>query len=236
MDKLSVKRLISNEFQVSESIKTLRTNLLFCGTDIKAVALTSYSAAEGKSIVSLQLAAAIAQAGKRVVLLDTDLRASVMQSRLRCREKVLGLSHYLSGMANADELLCGTDIPGLYVIFAGTRVPNPAELLGNKNFERLIPALKQAFDYVIVDAPPLGQVIDCAVMAPALDGVIMVVDVTKNSYKLERRVKAQLEKAGGKILGVVLNRVDFRDKHSYYGKAYGYGYGYGYGENGQKSK
>lgn len=230
MDKLAVKRTISSDFQVAESIKTLRTNLMFSGADIKAVALTSHSAAEGKSTVSLQLAVALAQAGKRVVLVDADLRASVMQSRLHCREKVQGLSHYLSGMANADELLCATDVTGLYIIFAGTRVPNPAELLGSKNFERLIPALKQAFDYVIVDAPPLGQVIDCAIMAPMLDGVIMVIDATKNSYKLERRVKAQLEKSGGKILGAVLNRVDFKDKHSYYGKAYG-NYGYGYGEN-----
>jgi Mrp family chromosome partitioning ATPase len=78
-----------------------------------------------------------------------------------------------------------------------------------------------------VDCAPLGQVIDCAVIAPNLDGVLMVVDVTHNSYKMERRVKAQLEKSGAKILGAVLNRVDLRDKHGYYGKSYSYKYGYG---------
>ena len=139
----------------------------------------------------------------------------------------MGLSHYLSGMANVNETLVGTDVPGLYITFAGTRVPNASELLGSNRFKQMIPALKEAFDYVIVDAAPLGQVIDCAVMAPELDGTLIVVDVTHNSYKLERRIQAQLEKSGGKLLGVVLNRVDFKDKGSYYGKAYGYGYGYG---------
>ena len=172
----------------------------------------------------------MAQAGNRVLLLDADLRKSMLASRLRIRGTVRGLSHYLSGMANADELLYETDVPGMYIMFAGPRVPNAAELLGSKAFPTLISALKDVFDYIIVDAAPLGQVIDCAVIAPSLDGVLMVVDVNGNSYKLEKRLKAQLEKSGARILGVVLNRVDFKDKQGYYGRAYGYGYGYGYGE------
>ena len=106
-------------------------------------------------------------------------------------------------------------------MFAGARIPNAAEVVGSKNFAKLMDALKESFDYIIVDAPPLGQVVDCAVMAPMMDGVLMVIDSTHNSYKLERRIKAQLEKSGAKILGVVLNRVDFSDKFGYYGKAYG---------------
>ena len=236
MDKIAISHLLPKDFQTVEALKTLRTNLLFSGTAFRAVALTSFSAAEGKSTVSLQLAASLAQANKKVLLLDTDLRKSVLQSRLRVRGRLGGLTHYLSGMANADELLNATDIPGLYIMFAGARVPNSAELLGSESFTRLIPALKTAFDYIIVDAAPVGQVIDCAVIAPNLDGVLMVVDATRNSYKLELRIKAQLEKSGAKILGVILNRVDFKDKGGYYGKAYGYGgYGYGgYGETGKK--
>ena len=226
MEKISVKRFISKEFQSAEAMKTLRTNLMFSGASVRAVGLTSYSAAEGKSTISFQLAASLAQAGKRVLLLDADLRKSVLQSRLKVRGKIEGLSHYLSGMANVNELLHETDVPGLYIMFAGVRVPNAAELLGNDGFKRLIPALKEAFDYVIVDAAPLGQVIDCAVMAPELDGTVMVIDATHNSYKLERRIQNQLEKSGGKILGVVLNRVDFKDKNGYYGKIYGDKYGY----------
>lgn len=231
MEKIAVSRFVTKEFQAAEALKTLRTNLLFSGANIRAVALTSYSASEGKSTIAFQLAASMAQTGKRVLLVDADLRKSVMASRLRVRGRVDGLSHFLSGMSNANELICETDIPGMYMMFAGARVPNAAELLGNESFVKLIPALKETFDYVIVDAAPLGQVIDAAVIAPVMDGMIMVVDVTHNSYKLERRMKQQLEKSGAKILGVVLNRVDFQDKDGYYGKAYGYGYGYGEEEN-----
>ena len=81
---------------------------------------------------------------------------------------------------------------------------------------------------MIVDAPPLGQVIDCAVIAPHLDGVFLLVDVNRNSYILTRRIKTQLDKSGGKVLGVVLNNVNFNGKRSYYRKRYGYGYGYSY--------
>ena len=236
MEQIAVNRLITKEFQVSEAMKTLRTNLLFSGSEVRAIGLTSFSASEGKSTISFQLAASIAQAGKRVLLIDADLRKSVMASRLRVRGKVEGLSHFLSGQANANELLNETDVPGLYIMFAGTLVPNAAELLGSKNFGKLIAALKDVFDYVIVDAAPVGQVIDCAVIAPALDGILMLIDTTKNNYKLVKRAKQQLEMAGAKILGVVLNRVDMNDRSGYYGKAYGYGYGYGYGENETKKK
>lgn len=234
MEKIIVNHFVAKEFKTAEAVKTLRTNLLFSGDEIRVVGITSFSGSEGKSSVAFQLAASLAQAGKRVLLLDTDLRKSVLANRLRVKGKVDGLSHYLSGMANVKDLLFETDVQGLYILFAGVRVPNAAEALGSNRFKALIPALKQSFDYVIVDAAPLGQVIDCAVMAPELDGVMIVVDTTANSYKLERRIIQQLKKSGGRILGVILNRVDFSDKSGYYGKAYGYGYGYGYGSNAEK--
>ncbi len=227
MEQIAVKRFLATEFQASEAIKTLRTNLIFSGASVHAVELTSFGPSEGKSTVSFQLAASLAQSGKQVLLVDADLRKSVLQSRLHVKGKISGLSHYLSGLANLNEVLNKTDVPGFYIMFAGTRVPNSAELLGGVSFERMIPALKDVFDYVIVDAAPLGLVIDAAIMAPRLDGAIMVIDSTNNDYKLERRIQNQLEKSGGKILGVVLNRVDFKDKGGYYGKSYGYGYGYG---------
>lgn len=230
MEKIEVNRFVTKEFQSAEAMKVLRTNLMFCGEDVRVIGLTSFSASEGKSTVSFQLAASLAQTGKRVLLLDSDLRKSVLQSRLRVRGKINGLSHYLSGMLAVNDLICSTDVPGLFVLFAGTRVPNAAELLGSNRFKKLIPALKDVFDYVIVDAAPLGQVVDCAVMAPELDGVLLVVDTTHNSYKLERRIQNQIQKSGGRILGVVLNRVDVNDKNGYYGKAYGYGNYGGYGQ------
>ena len=228
MENISVNHFITTEFQASEALKALRTNVLFCGTDIQAIALTSFSAAEGKSTISFQLAASLAQTGRKVLLLDVDLRKSVLAKRLHARSVVQGLTHLLSGMCTLNEALISTDVPGFYIMFAGTRIPNAAEVLGSKNFSKLLGALRESFDYIIVDAPPLGQVIDCAVIAPEVDGVLLVIDSTHNSYKLVRRIKAQLEKSGGKILGVVLNRVDFSEKFGYYGKAYGGEYG-GYG-------
>ena len=225
MEKIAIKRFLAKDFYAAEAIKTLRTNLMFSGDEVRAVALTSYSDTEGKTTVSFQLAASLAQAGKRVLLMEADLRKSVLAQRLRVKRTVEGLSHYLAGMSNAGDLIYETDQPGLYIMFAGARVPNSAEVLGSKRFKQLVPALKNTFDYVIVDVAPLGQVIDCAIIAPELDGVLMVIDTTRNSYKLERRVKQQLTKSGVKVLGAVLNRVDFNDKGGYYGKAYGYGYG-----------
>lgn len=223
MEMIAVKRFVTKDVQTTEAIKILRTNLMFSGADVKAVTLTSVAASEGKSTISFQLAASLAQAGKRVLLLDADLKRSNLHNRLRCKGKAEGLSHYLSGMANINELIHETDLPGMYVMFAGAYVPNSAELLGSSGFGKLISGLKDVFDYVIVDSAPMGQVVDCTVIAPKLDGVLIVVDTTNNSYKMEQRIKGQLEKSGAKVLGVVLNRVDFKDKGGYYGKLYRFG-------------
>ena len=224
MEKIAVKQLLARNFQTAESVKALRTNLQFSGESVKVVALTSFSAAEGKSTISFQLAASLAELGKRVLLMDADLRKSTLASRLKIRGKVPGMSHVLTGQAVLNETMLETDLPGLFVVLAGPRVPNSAELLGGKSFQKMLAALRNVFDYIIVDAAPLGQVIDCAVMAPETDGVVMVIDATNNSYKDELRVKNQLEKSGGKILGVVLNRVDPASNKAYYGRPYGCGY------------
>ena len=222
MEKIAVRQFVAKDFRTVEAIKTLRTNLMFSGASIQAVALTSSGAAAGKTTVSFQLAASLAQAGKRVLLLDADLKKSNLARRLQMRNQVQGLSHYLSGMANVNDLLCETDLHGMYIMFAGTYVPNSSELLGSSSFGKLITALKDVFDYVIVDSAPLGQVIDCAVIAPVLDGVLLVIDAENNSYKMEQRMKTQLERSGAKVLGVVFNRVNYKDR-GYYKKVYGYG-------------
>lgn len=221
MDKIVVSTFVPKSIRINESLKTLRTNLMFSGPSVRVIGFTSFGPGEGKTTLSLQTAIAFAQLGKRVLLVDADLRKSVLAGQLQIRNKIEGLSHYLSGLSNVNELLRETDVPGLYIMFAGMRVPNSTELLGSENFARLVPALKEVFDYVIVDTAPVGQVVDCALMAPNMDGVVMVIDATRNSHKLERRVKKQLEKSGGKILGVVLNQVDLTREYGYYGKYYG---------------
>lgn len=223
MERITVSGFLPKEFRTVEALKTLRTNLMFYGDEVKVVGLTSFSAAEGKSTLAFQLAASLAQMGRRVLLLDADLRKSVLPSRLQVRGRVIGLSDYLAGTADVSDLLYETDMKGFYILFAGGRVPNAAEALGGSRFKKLMSALRNTFDYVIVDAAPIGQVVDCAIIAPALDGVLTVIDGTNNSYQLERRMINQLEKSGARILGAILNRVDFQDQKGYYGKAYDYG-------------
>ena len=119
----------------SEAYKTLRANLQFCGSNIKSIAVTSCTPAEGKSTTSLNLAKSLADSGKRILFIDADMRKSVLISRCRVTGTVLGLSHYLSGQAAFGDVVCSTNVPNLHVIFAGKVPPNPAELLGGKSFK-----------------------------------------------------------------------------------------------------
>lgn len=217
---------IAKDYRSNEAYKTLRTNLEFSGSDNKAIVLTSSTPNEGKSTVSIGLALALAESGKRVLFVDADLRKSVLVGRHRVMEEVKGLSHYLSGQADLNDVICKTQEPGLFVIFAGVVPPNPSELLGQRRFAHLIEKGKADYDYVIIDAPPLGSVIDAAVIAKVCDASVLVVAAKSVSYKFIRTVKEQLEKTECPILGVVLNKVDMK-QNKYYGKYYGNYYGNG---------
>lgn len=210
-----------NDFKLTEAYKTLRTNITFCGDDVKVIAITSCMPNEGKSTVSWNITCAMAETGKRILFIDADLRKSVMVGRLKVGKEVLGLSHLLSGQAELGEVVMETNIPNLHTIFAGSVPPNPAELLGNKRFKALIEVLRNRFDYIIVDTPPLGSVIDSAIVSTVCDGVIMVIASGGVSYKFARDVKAQLEKSDCKILGAILNKVDYKESGAYYSKYYG---------------
>lgn len=217
---------IAKDYRSNEAYKTLRTNLEFSGSDNKAIVLTSSTPNEGKSTVSIGLALALVESGKRVLFVDADLRKSVLVGRHRVTEEVKGLSHYLSGQADLNDVICRTQEAGLFVIFAGVIPPNPSELLGQKRFAHLIENAKANYDYVIIDAPPLGSVIDAAVISKVCDASVLVVAAKSVSYKFVRTVKEQLEKTGCPILGVVLNKVDMK-QNKYYGKYYGNYYGNG---------
>ena len=217
---------IAKDYRSNEAYKTLRTNLEFSGSDNKAIVLTSSTPNEGKSTVSIGLALALVESGKRVLFVDADLRKSVLVGRHRVTEEVKGLSHYLSGQADLHDVICRTQEAGLFVIFAGVVPPNPSELLGQKRFAHLIENAKANYDYVIIDAPPLGNVIDAAVISKVCDASVLVVAAKSVSYKFVRTVKEQLEKTGCPILGVVLNKVDMK-QNKYYGKYYGNYYGNG---------
>ncbi|WP_072524734.1 polysaccharide biosynthesis tyrosine autokinase [Clostridium sp. Marseille-P3244] len=215
-----VLKNIYKDYRSSEAYKTLRTNIEFSGAENRTIVLTSSTPDEGKSTVSLGLAMALCESGKKVLFIDADLRKSVLVGRHRVTEELKGLSHYLSGQAEMTEIVCKTQEPNLFVVFAGVVPPNPSELLGQERFETLLKRSKDAYDYIIIDAPPLGSVIDAAVIARVCDASVLVVAANTVSYKFVRTVKDQLEKTGCPILGVVLNKVDMK-KNKYYGKYYG---------------
>ena len=158
--------------------------------------------------------------GKRVLFVDADMRRSRFLGQVETDVPIKGLSYYLSGQAALSDVLVHTDTPHLYAIFAGPVPPNPAELLGSKHFTKLLEEAKKAFDYVIIDTPPLGSVIDAAIVAQAAGSVAIVVEEGTTSYKFVRVVKDQLEKADCNILGVILNKAE-QKKGKYYNSYYG---------------
>ncbi len=202
-----------------EAFKTLRTNIDFSGDDVKVICLTSCAPNEGKSSLSFELVTSYAQMGKKVLLIDADLRKSMMRQRHKRGRVRLGLSNYLVGKATFEETVCSTDVMNFYMIFSGPMPPNPSELLGKHRFFELINEAREQFDMVIIDTPPLGNVIDAAVISKACDGACIVISSGQISYRLARKVKNQLDIAGCKVLGVILNRVELK-ANSYYEKYY----------------
>lgn len=217
------------DFTSNEAYKTLRTNIQFCGKDIKTICITSSLPNEGKTVISFRLAKTIAESGKKVLFIDADLRKSVIVSRLKIEKAACGLSQYLSGMNKLEEIINKTNVPNVDIIFTGAIPPNPSELLDSDMFKKLIKEQRKVYDYVIVDTPPLGIVIDSANVAEVCDGTIMVVEANSISNKLVQKVLSQLQKGKCRVLGVVINKMDV-SKKGYYGKYYGKRYGKRYGK------
>ncbi len=202
--------LIFNQdnYYIREAFNSLRTNILFSGKDVKSVLITSCLAHEGKTTVSVELARSLAQIGKRVLFVDGDLRNSVMVARYTKERNVCGLSQVLSGQIDAAEAIYRTQYEGFDILFAGPQPPNPTELLGSETFKEFLISKRDEYDYIIVDAAPVGLVIDAAVMAPACDGAVLVIGVGRTKHRIAQSVKEQLRKTGVRMLGVVLNQID----------------------------
>lgn len=210
----------AKDFFTEEAYNSLRTNIIFCGAEIKTISITSCFPNEGKSSVSRNLAINFAKAGKKVLLIDADMRKSITMGTVTAEGEIFGLSHLLSGQAELDDVIYSSrNNENLYVIFTGSFPPNPSELLSGERFNKLIQEARKCFDYVIVDTPPLGAVIDAAVISSVCDGAIIVIRANKTSYKDVKAVKTQLEKANCKILGTVLNGAESKGS-SYYNEYY----------------
>lgn len=204
----------------AEAFRMLRTNLQFSAIDhpLRTLMIASASPQEGKSLISANIAVAMAQSGKRVVLVDADLRRPTQHSLFELRNSV-GLTTILFDAAlHLEDVLQNTTVDNLRVITSGPIPPNPSEILGSKRMGNLIEALQEQADIVIFDSPPIMAAADAPVLATRLDGVLLVIVYGRTRRGLARRSHDALSAVGATVLGVVLNRLPNR------GQGYGYYY------------
>jgi capsular exopolysaccharide synthesis family protein len=221
-------------FQAREAINVLRGNIQLSGYDVKTIAVTSALKHEGKSSVAFRLAQSMAGLEKKTLYLDCDIRNSATLSRYHVEQKVVGLSEFLCRQAAIQDVLYRTDDEHMDVLFTGAVAPNPSELFSGEIFEKLLRFLRMKYDYVIVDTPPVNPVIDGVLIAKQCDGTVLVVNSGNSERAQVIRARQQLEYAGIKMLGAVLNMSGGNGKYGY--GRYGYGYGYGYGKEAEKEK
>ncbi len=223
-------------YAVEEAMNRLRINIKFCGKNTKKILIISSVPNEGKSTVSVQLWKMLAEAGFPSVLVDMDLRKSVLKERLKfqSKDKMIGLDYYVSGLAEYQDVVYKTNINNGYIVPVSNHLENPSTLLEDPRMEELFDKLEEDYRYVIIDALPLESVADGAQIAPLCDGAILVVRSGMTSRKLIRQSVQQLERVNCKILGMVLNRVETKSRtyQKYYGK-YGKYYNDNYGDKNQ---
>ncbi len=201
---------------VAEQYRTIRTNIEFMAVDreIQAILVTSATQGEGKSTTSSNLAVAYAQQGKKVLIIDTDMRRPTVHYTFRVANG-LGLSSLLTRQAEKEKAILPTKVDNLSILTAAPIPPNPAELLSSRAMEHLTEQLREEFDIIIFDAPPLLQVADSRITSKLTDGVVLVVGCTTSDRQRVLKAKEQLELAEAKILGVVLNRRELTDDSAY---------------------
>lgn len=248
------KNLLSlrSDFFIREAYKTLRTNVSFAlGADDKSkvIVVTSSLQSEGKSITAVNLAISYAMTDRKVLVIDCDLRRPKIARLMQLNAKV-GLSNLLMDPKLKKEAIVPSGIDNLDVLLSGSIPPNPSELLGSPRMQELLQELRENYDYIFMDSPPINMVTDAVVLAPESDGVLFLVRANKSERGAVAHAVKQLEYSKTKILGFVLNGVDmekthygdkkyryrryFRYTYGRYGYGYGrYGYGrYGYGRSG----
>ena len=195
---------------VSESFRTLRSNLQLSefGKSLKVIVITSSNPNEGKSEVSINLAACLAQQGKKVIIIDADMRKPT-QHKLTELNNNEGLSTFLlkkSGVDSINELTI--DGVNLDVLPSGPIPPNPSEMLASSVMKQSLKEFEEFYDYVIIDTPPLLAATDAQILASIADATLLVVDIKKSKRRQVIEAKRRLDHVGAKLLGVVMNKVD----------------------------
>ena len=224
---------------VTEAFRSLRTSIHFSAIskEKKVILVTSNFPSEGKTTVIANLAVTMTQTGAKVLLIDCDMRRPSLHTLFK-QEKVPGLSEILAGDTPIRDVLHDTGIPGLNFIPAGTTPPNPAELIGSQEMQKLLASLKLTYDYILIDAPPYLAVTDAPLLSSSADLMILVLQTERVPGKLAKQTVDMLHAIGAPIAGIVINdKTGQTERYGYYGGKYygyyGYGYGYGYGYYGE---
>jgi len=206
---------------IAEAYRTLRTNIQFSKIDgeLKSIMFTSTGPGEGKSTTVANAAVALAQSGKRVILMDCDFRKPVQHKIFNKKNR--GLTNILVEDVDARSFIQDTHVRNLRLLTSGSIPPNPSELLGSTKMRELMNSLKTQVDYLIMDVPPVIAVSDASVLASRVDGTILVINSGTIRPEMAQRAKDLLIKANGHILGVILNRMKIEEEEAYYYYYYG---------------
>ena len=229
MNALEFTRFPALDYACREAINTLCTNLTFVGSERRVIMMTRTQAHEGKSFLAMNILRTMAQLGRRAVLVDLDLRKSQIAAKYgaRVREGTgCGAVHFLAGMCSLDDALYETNLPGAYMVPVGREVSNSLALLSTLRLKQMLNDLSERFDLVLVDAPPVGVIIDAAEIAKSCDGTIFAVKYNATGRRELQEARRQIMRTGCEILGAVLNDVDIEtlSGKKYYNKSYYAGY------------
>lgn len=206
MQKIIIKPVLAIDNKAVEEIEKLRTNVISLKAQV--LNITSVTGREGKLMVSFWLAKSLSEIGKKVILINADMRKNDIDTIININiTDGKGLSDYLMGRVSIEGLIYEINFKNLNAILPGQTPQNPAELLYSPKFKNLIDYCRNNYEYVIIDAPAAGEVADAAVIASYTDGSILIVKPGMADCELAREVKEQLEKSGSKLLGAVINKV-----------------------------
>ena len=202
---------------ISEQYRTIRTNLQFSAvdTELQTMLFTSSGAGEGKSTTVANVAVVYAQQGKRVLLIDADLRKPTVHYSFRV-DNVKGLSNLLVDNIPFLEVVHETNVENLHVVTCGPIPPNPSELLASNKMERMIEELKQVYDVILIDSPPVLAVTDAQILSALVDGVVLVVRSKQTEIEAAQKAIDLLRSSNAKILGAILNGQDKKHANNYY--------------------
>lgn len=202
---------------ISEKFRGIRSNIMFsdANTEIKSLLVTSEKSASGKSVITANIANTYAQAGYRTLIIDGDMRKPTQQNIFNLTNHS-GLSNLIIGKTLQTDAIKETHIENLYVLTSGPIPPNPSELIASTNFHELFNKLNDGFDFILIDTPPVTTVTDAQLYAQNVRNCVLVIDGSKNEKNEVKKAKELVIKAGGKVIGAILNKMTIEKDSSYY--------------------